>query len=149
MGAVCRFRLCGRRNLVVNKPVVFTAILFALFVSLLPATVAAQDSGDDSTQARKLPTPEEVVEKLDSKLSLTDDQKAKITPIIADRQQQMRAVATDSSMRRFQKARKMKSIYKDSDEKIKAVLTDDQKKKYEEIEQEMKEQIKERRQQNK
>ena len=130
-----------------KKPVVFIAVLFALFVSLLPATAAAQDSGDDSPGARKLPTPEEVVGKLDSKLSLSDDQKTKITPIIADRQQQMRAVATDSSMRRFQKARKMKSIYQDSDKKIKAVLTDDQKKKYEEIEQEMKEQMKERRQQ--
>jgi Spy/CpxP family protein refolding chaperone len=131
----------------VKKPVVFIAILFALFVSVLPVSVTAQDSGEDSAQARKLPMPEEVVEKLDSKLSLTDDQKAKITPIIADRQQQMRAVATDSSMRRFQKARKMKSIYKDSDKKIKAVLTDDQNKKYEEIQQEMKEQMKQRRQQ--
>jgi Spy/CpxP family protein refolding chaperone len=129
----------------VKKAVVFFAVLFALFISLLPATVAAQDSEDATAEARKLPTPEEVVEKLDSKLSLTDDQKAKITPIISDRQQQMRAVATDGSMRRFQKARKMKSIYQDSDKKIKAVLTDDQKKKYEEIEQEMKEQMKERR----
>jgi protein CpxP len=129
----------------VNKPVVFVAILVALFVSLLPAAAAAQDSADDSNQARKLPTPEEVVEKLDSKLSLTADQKAKITPIISDRQQQMRAIATDSSMRSFQKARKMKSIYQDSDKKIKAALTDDQQKKYEELEQEMKEQMKKRR----
>jgi len=132
----------------VKKPVVFIAILFSLFVLGLPATVAAQDSGDAPAQARKPPTPEEVVAKLDSKLSLTDDQKAKIIPIISDRQQQMRAVATDSSMRRFQKARQMKSIYKDSDKKIKAVLTDDQKKKYEAIEQEMKEQMKERRRRN-
>jgi hypothetical protein len=52
--------------------------------------------------------------KLASQHSLSDVQRAKITPM-------------------------------DSDKKIKAVLTDDQKKKYEEFEQEMCEQMKERR----
>lgn len=123
------------------------ATLIALTISI-PQAIYAQDSSTQQS-ARKLPTPEEVVTMLDSKLSLTDDQKSKITPIIADRQQQLKSVATDNSGRRFQKARKMKSIYKESDEKIKAVLTDDQKKKYEEIEQQMREQMKERRQQAK
>ena len=126
---------------------IIIATLFALAISI-PQALKAQDS---STQdhARKLPTPEEVVAMLDSKLSLTDDQKSQITPIIADRQQQLKAAATDDSTRRFKKARKMKSIYEDSDKKIKTVLTDDQKKKYEEIEQQMREQMKERRQQAK
>lgn len=130
-----------------KKKFLIIATLFALTISI-PQVLKAQDS---STQdhTRKLPTPEEVVAMLNSKLSLTDDQKAQITPIIADRQQQLRTAAADDSTRRFKKARKMKSIYEDSDKKIKAALTDDQKKKYEEIEQQMREQMKERRQQAK
>jgi len=89
---------------------------------------SAQGTRFIQDHARKLPTPEEVVAMLDSKLSLTDDQKAQITPIIADRQQQLRAATADDSTRRFKKARKMKSIYEDSDKKINAILTDDQKK---------------------
>jgi len=131
----------------VKKKFLILASLFVLTVSI-SQTLVAQDSSTED-HVRKIPTPEEVVAKLDSKLSLTDDQKEKITPIIADRQQQLRAAATDGSTRRFKKARKMKSIYEDSDKKIKAVLTDDQKKKYEEIEQQMREQMKERRQQAK
>ena len=130
------------------KQVLFIASLLALFVVLPQTARAFQDSPSGQDQARQLPTPEEVVAKLGDKLSLSDDQKAKITPIIADRQQQMKALAADQSGRRFQKARKMKSIYKESDEKIKAILNDDQKKKYEELEQEKREEMKDRRKQH-
>ena len=94
------------------------------------------------------PTPEEAVTRMSSKLNLTDDQKAKITPIIADRQTQMRALMADTSGRRMQKARKAKSIMSDSDKKIEAVLTSDQKKTYAEMKEQMKEQLQARRQQN-
>ena len=94
------------------------------------------------------PTPEEAVTRMSSKLNLTDDQKAKITPIIADRQTQMRALMADTSGRRMQKARKAKSIMSDSDKKIEAVLTSDQKKTYAEMKEQMKEQLQTRRQQN-
>jgi Spy/CpxP family protein refolding chaperone len=92
------------------------------------------------------PTPEEAVAGMSSKLNLTDDQKAKITPIIADRQAQMRALMADTSSRRMQKARKAKSIMSDSDTKIEAVLTSDQKKTYAEMKEQMKEQLQARRQ---
>ena len=94
------------------------------------------------------PTPEETVARMSSKLNLTDDQKAKITPIIADRQTQMRALMADTSGRRLQKARKAKSIMSQSDKKIEAVLTSDQKKTYAQMKEQTKEQLQERRQQN-
>ncbi len=94
------------------------------------------------------PTPEETVTRMSSKLNLTDDQKAKITPIVADRQTQMRALMADTSGRRMQKARKAKSIMSDSDKKIEAVLTSDQKKTYAQMKEQTKEQLQERRQQN-
>jgi hypothetical protein len=106
------------------------------------------DSGSSSAQAAGgWPSPEDVVSKMDKKLSLSDDQKSKITPIIADRQTQMKALMADTSGRRLQKARKAKSIMSDSDSKIMAVLNDQQKKEYTEMKQEMREQMQERRQQ--
>ncbi|HUM03963.1 MAG TPA: hypothetical protein VLT90_00785 [Terriglobales bacterium] len=80
----------------------------------------------------------------DSKLSLSDDQKAKIKPIIEERQQKMQALA-GSGGRRRKKAREMKSIMEDSDKKITAVLNDDQKKTYAEVKQQMREQAQDRR----
>lgn len=109
---------------------------------------AAQDTTDPngSTQKqadRERRSPEEVVAMLDSKLSLSDDQKAKIQPIIEERQAKMRALA-GSSERRRKKGREMKSIMEDSGKKINAILNEAQKKKYKEIEDQMREQAKER-----
>ena len=94
------------------------------------------------------PTPEEAVARMSSKLNLTDEQKTKITPIMADRQAQMRALMADTSGRRLQKARKAKSIMSDSDKKIESLLTSDQKKAYAEMKEQTKEQMQARRQQN-
>lgn len=94
------------------------------------------------------PTPEEAVTRMSGKLNLTDDQKTKITPIVAARQTQMRALMADTSGRRMQKARKAKSIMSDSDKKIETILTSDQKKIYAEMKEQMKEQLQARRQQN-
>ena len=81
---------------------------------------------------------------MSNKLNLSDDQKAKITPIIADRQTQMRELMDDTSSRRLQKAQKAKSIMSDSDKKIEAVLSKDQKKTYEQMKEEMREQMRSR-----
>jgi hypothetical protein len=93
------------------------------------------------------PSPQEAVARMSNKLNLSDDQKAKITPIIADRQTQMKALMADTSGRRMQKARKAKSIMSDSDKKIEAVLTKDQKKTYAEMKEQMKEQMQARKEQ--
>jgi protein CpxP len=89
-------------------------------------------------------TSTQVVAQMDSRLKLSDDQKAKITPIIAARQDQIRAVMTDSSSGRFQKARKMKSIMSDSDKKIESLLTSDQQAGYRQFEQERRDEMRSR-----
>lgn len=124
------------------KKFLFSALcLLALFASL-PQLARAQDAGS-SPRARNWPAPEEVVAKMDSQLSLSDDQKAKITPIIAERQEKLKALA-DSSGHRRKKGREARSIISDSDKKIEALLNDDQKKKYEEMEQQRREEARER-----
>lgn len=123
------------------------ALLLALAWTPRMAQAAPQDEATQNQDqaARKPPTPEEVVSRLDRQLSLSDDQKTKITPIIADRQQKMHALMTEQSISRREKRQKVKSIMQDSDNKIKAVLTDEQKQKYTEIEQQRREQMKEHR----
>ena len=94
--------------------------------------------------AQKMPSPDEVVDRLGSKLNLSEDQKAQIKPILVDRRQKLAELQSDGSMRRGKKAREMKSIVEESDKKINALLNDDQKKQYAEIEQQMREQMKAR-----
>jgi periplasmic protein CpxP/Spy len=116
-------------------------------LALLPTVAHAQDQDSSDTRQQKL-TPEQVVNALATKLNLTDDQKAQITPIVAERQQELRELASDTSMKRRKKRREMKSVFSDSDKKIEALLNDQQKQQYQQIEQQMREQAKERMQQN-
>ena len=129
-----------------NRILSFVALFVLCVAASQMAFSAPQDAGDGQAGSR-WPTPDEVVAKMDSKLSLSDDQKAKIKPIIADRQEKLKALAADSGRRR-KKAREAKSIMEDSDKQITAVLNDDQRQKYSEVQQEMREQMRERRQQH-
>lgn len=107
-----------------------------------PPTVGQSIPTDSAPETKGgWPTPEEIVARMNNKLNLSDDQKTKITSIIADRQARMKGLTADTSTRRLQKARKAKSIMSDSDKKIEAVLTKDQKKTYEQMKEEMREQI--------
>jgi len=110
---------------------------------VVPFSADAQEQ-ESPTVTKKLPSPDEMVDVLGSKLNLSDDQKAQIKPIIEERRQKLQALRSDTSMRPFPKKRKMKSIFDESDKKIKAVLNDEQKKQYAQIEQQMREEIKER-----
>src|SRR5512146_1215486 len=99
-----------------------------LAAATMPAWAQTQDTQQAGT--RQMPSPDDVVQRLGEKLNLSDDQKAQIKPIIADRQQKMQALRSDTSLRRGQKGRQMKSIMEDSDKKINAILTADQQKQY-------------------
>ena len=73
---------------------------------------------------------------LSEKLNLTDDQKAKLKPILQDQMQQMKAVHTDSSLSPEQKESKMKSIHESIHDQINAVLTPEQQAKFKEMQHE-------------
>jgi Spy/CpxP family protein refolding chaperone len=123
------------------------ALAMGLAAASIPAR--AQDQDTQPAGARQMPSPDDVVQKLGEKLNLSDDQKAQIKPVIADRQQKLQALRSDTSMMRRQKAREAKSILEDSDKKIQAILTPDQQKQYAELQQQMKERLQERRQNRK
>jgi len=122
----------------VKKYLPIIICLYAVVASFSQFAVAQDASSSQAQSGRHWPSPDEVVAKMDSKLSLSDDQKAKITPIIAERQEKMKSLASEGGRRRT-KAHEMKAIMNDSDKKIKALLTDDQKKKYDELQREMRE----------
>ena len=80
------------------------------------------------------------------KLTLTDGQKELLRPLIADRQMKLQELRQDTSMRPREKLGKLEATTESSDQKINAVLTSDQQKKYAELDQEMKDQVRQRRQ---
>ena len=60
-------------------------------------------------------------------LNLTDDQKAKLKPVLEDEMKQMQAVRDDSSLSREQRRDKMMQIHQSTKPQVEAVLTPEQK----------------------
>jgi hypothetical protein len=95
---------------------------------------------------RVLAAPEAAVERLAARLGLTDAQKIQLKPILAERQDQMRVIQGDASLRPHHKLRKAKAVHEEYDRKILAILNDEQKRQYEALEAQAKEALKRRRQ---
>lgn len=128
--------------------VVLNVCMIAGISTTLPAHAQQQEQGASATTQGERGaqiTPEQVVERLAAKLDLTGDQKQQITPIIAERQEKMKALRSDTSLRKYQRGRKMKSVMEESDEKINKVLNEQQRKQYAELKKQMREEMKERR----
>lgn len=83
---------------------------------------------------------------LSERLSLTDQEKDQIKPILEDRQQRFQELRSESGRPR-KKKKEAQEILKDTDGKIKGVLTADQWTQYRQFEKQMQEQMKEHRQQ--
>lgn len=82
-------------------------------------------------------SPEERLDRLAKDLNLTDDQKAKIKPILEKEADQMKALREDTSMSREDRRSKFMDVQQKSYEGIKAVLNPDQQKKYDEMRERM------------
>jgi hypothetical protein len=110
----------------------------------------AADTGPDATPgpaaapATGLPSPQEVVSRLQAKLSLSAEQASALTPIIAGRQEKLRALMAQSGGRPMKKRREMREIVTESDKQINALLSPEQQKQYAQIEKQMQEELKQR-----
>lgn len=127
-----------------KKSMLLLVCLIALGAGACSLAHALPQEAPAAGDALNPPSPDQVVAMMDQKMQLTDDQKNQLTPIIADRQQQLKSLRTDQSMRRFQKMRAAKKIVDDTDKKINAILTPDQQKIYADLEKQMRDQMKER-----
>ena len=76
----------------------------------------------------------------DNPLNLTDEQKAKLQPIIADENKQMDAVRSDTSLTTDQKIQKANQIREAASPKIRAVLTPEQLQKLAQLQEKAKQQ---------
>jgi periplasmic protein CpxP/Spy len=79
------------------------------------------------------------LEWLSKELNLTDEQKAKLKPILEDEGKQMRAARGDASLSQEQKHDKMKQIHGTTDSQINDILTPDQQKKFAALQEQRKE----------
>ena len=78
-------------------------------------------------------TPDEQLQRMSERLNLTDDQKEKIKPILEDRQKQMEALRSDTSLSPEDRRAKMHSLMQETHSKISAVLTEEQRQKLNEM----------------
>lgn len=76
---------------------------------------------------------------LGEQLNLTDDQKAKLKPILMQEGQKIRSVRQDPSIPKEQKMEKVEAIHQSFEPQINDVLTPEQRKKYKQLEKEAKE----------
>ncbi len=77
------------------------------------------------------------LEMLTTRLKLTDDQQTKLKPILAERDDKMKALRANDSMEMQDRMAAMMKIRTDVDGKITAILTDDQKAEYTKMNEEM------------
>ena len=127
----------------------FVTSAFALSLALaIPGTTAfAQDA--QTEQAAPPNTAERQGKMLDmmaQKLNLSDQQKDQLKPIFAERREKMQALRA-SGDRPMQKKQEAKSVMEDSDAKIKGILNADQWTQYQQLKAQMRQEMKERRQQ--
>jgi periplasmic protein CpxP/Spy len=105
---------------------------FAADVGFQGATAAPPDSASSSRSA------EEAVKVLAKRLSLTEDQQARILPIIIERRRKTQEVWDSSEQFARQKQVQVRGIYVESDKRINALLTGEQQKAYAALEQQRK-----------
>ena len=112
-----------------------------LMVGLSGSALLAQDQSAPPTSAQPpvhVPNPQHQAKKMAKQLGLTPDQESKIEPILADRDQQMQSVRSDTTLAAKDRKAKVHGIRQDSDSKIEAILNDTQKQQYEQIKQDRK-----------
>ena len=104
---------------------------------LAPATMFAQPPGPGGDQRgggrRHMPSVDDQLDELSSKLKLTDAQKPQVKAILQDQRDQMKQVMDNSSGSREDNRSKMREIHEASVGKIRDLLTDDQKAKFDKM----------------
>jgi periplasmic protein CpxP/Spy len=113
-------------------------ILMAGSVAIAGETGSQEPAPTPSETATVGPSANDVLRVLAKRLSLTEDQKSKILPIIVERRRKIQEVWTSSTLFVRQKQGQVRGINEDGDRRINALLTGDQQKAYSALEQERK-----------
>jgi hypothetical protein len=133
---LCRIALSG---LLATGLALGSAAAFAQQDSPAPDASTAQPGA--GRMGRQQMTPDEQLARMTKRYDLSADQQTQIKPILADTQQQMMSLRSDSSMSRDDKMAKMKTIREGANTKIQAILNDSQKQKFAEDQQRQQERM--------
>lgn len=98
------------------------ALAFVLAIAGHATPAAAQTSAADEVKER--------LQKIATELNLSDDQRAKLKPILQGEVDELRGVKNDASLSPEQKQAKAKQIHEASKAKIGEILTPEQKDKW-------------------
>ena len=122
----------------------FVFAVMAGMMLVMPSSLPAQNAPATHEHGAMGPmTPENHLKMLTEKLNLTEDQQAKLKPILEDQSKQMKAIHEDTSLAPADRQAKMKELHESSMEKVNAILTPDQQAKWKQMRQEMMEKHKE------
>lgn len=119
------------------------ALLAGLFFFAGPSLFASapQDQTQQQPQSMMnrrhgMPSPDQRLQMLTKQLNLTDDEQAKIKPILVDEQKKMEDLRNDSTLSRQDRFQKMRDIREDSSKQIRSNLDENQQKKFDDIQKE-------------
>ena len=115
--------------------------LSGLLIAGLTAGMAYAQNASDPTasapattpRASHAPNPDRQLKHLTKALNLSTDQQNQIKPILADEDQQIQTVRSDTSMAPKDRRSKLMDIHKDANDKLEAVLNDQQKQQFEQM----------------
>jgi len=108
------------------------------------APAADQNSGMSGGRHHHhgMPSADDQLKHLTKKLNLSDDQQAKLKPILEAQHNQMEQLRADNSSRE-DRWKKMREIRENSDNQIKRVLNEDQQKQFDQMREEQRSRMKE------
>lgn len=115
-----------------SRKIQVLALVCAVFVAIGCLPAFAQGAGDQAATvdpATKAKV-QEGLQKLATQLQLTDEQKAKIKPLLQEQVTQLKTVHDDTSLSADQRQAKMKEIHQNYHSQVMAVLTPEQQKKF-------------------
>jgi Spy/CpxP family protein refolding chaperone len=135
----------SRKFSIVVLTLAFTALLMSVGPTshALQTAPAAQEHSAMGGSTMGPMTAEARLKMLTEKLNLTEDQQAKLKPILEDQSKRMKALHDDTSLTPTDKQAKMKEIHESSIEKFNTILTPEQQTKWKQMRQEMTEKHKE------
>jgi hypothetical protein len=141
-----------KKPTIANNPLLAALLAVVATCSVAPSLYATEpETGTQPPAAAgapaagtAFPSPEEVVSRLQTKLSLTAEQTSALTPIIASRQERLKGVLSDRSARPLKRRRELRAIVAESDKQINALLSPAQQKEYAQIEKQLHEELKQR-----
>jgi len=107
---------------------------FVLAAWSLPALAQGTSAGgSEEGQRHAMRSVDERLQHMTKMLNLSDDQQAKLRPILQQQQDQVASLKQNTSMSQQDRHAKFQQIHQDTQQKIRGLLNDDQKAKFDQM----------------